>query len=62
MNNPLQKSKEKDPMIGEEVLGVHGVEGVRKIEISIERVATWTLVFTNVFFVSYFFGKLFQWV
>jgi len=49
-------------MVREEVLGVREVEGVRKIEISIERVATWTLVFTNVFFVSYFFGKLFQWV
>lgn len=47
-------------MVREEVMGVREVEGVRKIEISIERVATWTLVFTNVFFVSYFFGKLFQ--
>jgi len=62
LNNPLQKRKEEHHLIGEEVLGVRGMEGVRKIEISIERVATWILVFTNVFFVSYFFGKLFQWV
>jgi hypothetical protein len=47
-------------MVREEVMGIREVEGVRRIEISFERVATWTLVFTNVFFVSYFFGKLFQ--
>jgi hypothetical protein len=47
-------------MVREEVMGVREVAGARKIEISFERVATWTLVFTNVFFVSYFFGKLFQ--
>jgi len=58
----LQKCKEEENMIREEVLGVREVEGVRKIEISFKRVATWALVFTNVFFVSYFFGKLFQWV
>jgi len=62
LNNSVQKRNEEDQMVREEVLGVREVEGVRKIEISIERVATWALVFTNVFFVSYFFGKLFQWV
>ncbi len=31
-----------------------------KIEIDAGRVATWTLIFTNTFFVSYFFAKLFQ--
>lgn len=36
--------------------------GVRRIEIDINRVATWTLIFTNMFFVSYFFAKLFQWI
>jgi hypothetical protein len=49
-------------MTMEQVIGVRNVEGVRRVEISFERVATWTLVFTNGFFVSYFFGKLFQWV
>ena len=36
------------------------LEGVRRIEINLERVAIWTLVFTNSFFVSYFFAKLFN--
>jgi hypothetical protein len=31
-----------------------------RIEIDAGRVATWTLIFTNTFFVSYFFAKLFQ--
>jgi len=60
LNNALQNRKEEDQMVREEVMGVREVAGARKIEISFERVATWTLVFTNVFFVSYFFGKLFQ--
>jgi hypothetical protein len=34
----------------------------RRIEINLDRVAAWTLVFTNMFFVSYFFAKLIQWV
>jgi hypothetical protein len=62
LNSPSQKGEEERLMIREEVLGVRQVEGVRRIEISLERVATWTLIFTNVFFVSYFFGKLLQWV
>ena len=33
---------------------------VNKLEIDFGRVATWTLIFTNTFFVSYFFAKLFQ--
>ncbi len=32
----------------------------KKIEINLERVAVWTLIFTNAFFVSYFFAKLFK--
>lgn len=31
-----------------------------RIEVDPGRVATWTLIFTNTFFVSYFFAKLFQ--
>ena len=34
----------------------------RRIEINLDRVAAWTLIFTNTFFVSYFFAKLIQWV
>ena len=31
-----------------------------KLEVDFGRVATWTLIFTNTFFVSYFFAILFQ--
>jgi hypothetical protein len=39
-------------------LGISNVEGVRKIEFSIERVAVWTMIFTNAYFIYYFFVKL----
>lgn len=32
----------------------------KRIEINLERVAVWTLIFTNAFFVSYFFAILFK--
>lgn len=32
----------------------------KKIEINLERVAVLTLIFTNAFFISYFFAKLFK--
>ncbi len=35
-------------------------EGVRRVEINIKRVIELSLVFTNMFFVSYFFLKLFR--
>ncbi len=44
-----------------QVLGIHEVEeGIRKVEINPKRVAEWVLIFTNLFFVSYFFGRLFR--
>ncbi len=49
-------------MSGKEILGIQETEEGRKIEISFERVASWALVFTNAFFVSYFFAKLLQWI
>ncbi len=49
-------------MNGQEILGVQETEKERKIEINFERVASWTLVFTNAFFVSYFFAKLLKWI
>ena len=48
-------------MSRDQILGIREEEGVRRVEISLERVASWTLVFTNAFFVTYFFAKLFQW-
>jgi len=45
------------------ILGIHEIEkGVRRVEISIERVILWALIFTNLFSVSYFFAKLLKWV
>ncbi len=35
-------------------------EGIRRVEINIKRVVELSLVFTNMFFVSYFFLKLFR--
>jgi hypothetical protein len=52
----------EEKMSGKEMLGIHETEEGRNIEISFQRVASWTLIFTNAFFVSYFFAKLFQWV
>jgi hypothetical protein len=40
------------------LLGIRETEEGRKIEISFQRVASWTLIFTNAFFLSYFFAKL----
>lgn len=42
-----------------QILGVYEIEeGVRKVEINPKRVAEWVLIFTNIFFISYFFGRL----
>jgi hypothetical protein len=49
-------------MSGQKILGVQETEKERKKEVSFERVASWTLVFTNAFFVSYFFAKLLLWI
>jgi hypothetical protein len=49
-------------MSGRGILGIVETEEGRKIEINFERVISWTLLFTNAFFISYFFVKLFQWV
>jgi hypothetical protein len=34
----------------------------RKVEINLRRIAAWTLIFTNAFFISYFLAKLVQWI
>jgi hypothetical protein len=45
-----------------EIFGIQETEEGRKIEIDFWTVARLVLAFTNAFFVSYFFAKLFQWV
>ena len=52
----------KRKMTGKEILGIQETEEGRKIEISFRRVVCWALAFTNAFFVSYFFARLFQWI
>ena len=49
-------------VIAKKLFGIQETEEGRRIEISFERVSFWTLVFTNAFFVSYFFAKLFHWI
>jgi hypothetical protein len=49
-------------MSGSEISGIQETEGGRKIEVNFERVTSWALVFTNAFFLSYFFARLFRWI
>jgi hypothetical protein len=56
MNGATTLSLGKDKTIYKE-----SVE-TRRIEINLERIAAWTLIFTNTFFGSYFLAKLVQWV
>ena len=58
----ITKLSMEEKMSGKEMLGIQETEEGRNIEISFQRVASWALIFTNAFFVSYFFAKLFQWV
>jgi len=45
-----------------QTLSVEGEREVKRVEINIERVMIWALIFTNLFSISYFFAKLFKWV
>ena len=45
----------------ENVISQEGI-GTKPIEINVGRVITWTLIFTNTYFVFYFFAKLFKWI
>lgn len=49
-----------EEMFGYENSVVRALQETRKVEIRFDRVAAWTLIFTNAFFVSYFFAKLIQ--
>jgi hypothetical protein len=49
-------------MVAYENSVVCGLTEIRKVEIRPERVAAWTLIFTNAFFIFYFFAKLIEWV
>ena len=48
--------------LGKEKTDYKGNLETGKIEINLNRIVAWTLIFTNMFFVSYFFAKLIQWV
>jgi len=45
-----------------QTLGFETGKENQRIEINVERVMIWALVFTNFFSISYFFAKLFKWV
>jgi len=45
-------------MIKNQILGICKAEGKQNVEISLKIVAVWTLIFTNAFFISYFFVRL----
>ncbi len=45
-----------------QLCGISHAGGTRKMEFSVKRVMLLTLVFTDVYFVSLFFAKLFRWV
>jgi hypothetical protein len=45
-----------------QVLSVEEVKKIKRIQVDVERVMIWALVFTNLFSISYFFAKLFKWV
>lgn len=49
-------------MSGKEILGIRETAEGRRIEVNSKRIASWVLIFTNAFFVSYFIVKLFQWI
>lgn len=58
----LTKLLREQWVIGKKIFGIQTTEEGRKIEINFERAVAWTLVFTNAFFVSYFFARLFHWI
>jgi len=41
-----------------QILTISQVIDIKKLGISLKRVIIWTLIFTDVFFLSYFFAKL----
>ncbi len=45
-----------------QAIGIEMEKEVRRIEINIERVMIWSLVFTNLFAISFFFGRLLKWI
>jgi len=60
--SPSNPWKAEHEMSQNQTLGIETGKEVRRIEINIERVMIWALVFTNLFSISYFFAKLFKWV
>jgi len=46
----------------DQTLSIETGKEIKRIEINVERVMIWALVFSNLFSISYFFAKLFKWV
>jgi hypothetical protein len=49
-------------MDGNQLLSIYEIIKAERVEISFKRVAVWTLIFTNIFFISFFFGRLLKWI
>ena len=58
----VQSVESEHEMDQNQALGIETGKGVGRVEINVERVMVWALVFTNLFSISYFFAKLFKWV
>jgi hypothetical protein len=48
--------------MGKKIFEIQATGERRRIEINFERVVGWALVFTNAFFISYFFARLLRWI
>jgi len=52
----------KEEMNGNQRWSIGTIKRAERVEISFKRVAVWTLIFTNIFFISFFFGRLLNWI
>jgi hypothetical protein len=52
----------KEEMNGSQLWSICTIKRAERVEISFKRVAVWTLIFTNIFFISFFFGRLLKWI
>jgi hypothetical protein len=58
----LNPRKAEHEMNQDQALGIETGKEISRIEINVERVMIWALVFTNLFSISYFFARLFKWI
>ena len=49
-------------MHANQVVNAYGIETTPRVEINFKRVSIWAIIFTDIFFVSFFFGRLLEWI